>query len=204
MIAGSIAIICILPWSIRNYRIHKKAIFITTSSAEHFWRGNSRNASGASFTADKRDMLDKAPKAFVDKLYSLDEIGQYELLYKDTWAFICENPGHFMILCAKKFYYFWWFSPQTGMTYPALWAEAYKIYYCFLFLFFVCGVIFALKSLSSEKRVFVLSILLMLLMVSLTHSLFYVEIRHRWAIEPFMLIFASYGVMAAFRRTRGA
>ena len=42
----------------------------------------------------------------------------------------------------------------------------------------------------------VLCILLMLLSISLAQSIFYVEGRHRWAVEPLILIFTAAGILS--------
>lgn len=195
------AILAILPWTIRNYDVHKKWIFITTSSAEHFWRGNNPTASGTSLTQDNRSIIEVAPLEFREKLYSMKEIEQYDLFYKDTLKFIKSDPPHFINMIFKKFIYFWWYSPQTGLLYPAAWKIIYLGYYMMIFLLFIVGLCFSFKSVQVD-RAFLISICLFLVLISGAHSLYYIETRHRWMIEPFMIIFSSYGAMRLFTRHR--
>lgn len=185
------AVIVITPWTIRNYNIHKRLIFITTTSAEHFWRGNNPLATGSALTKDRKTIIDIAPKEFLDRLYSSNEIGQYDLFMKETISFIKKNPAFFANMLMRKFYYFWWFSPQAGLTYPALWGSIYKIFYIILAVFFIPGVWFGVRR--GSDRFAVLSLLLLFLLISAANSIYYVEMRHRWAIEPLILIFSSFG-----------
>lgn len=198
LIAALITILAITPWSVRNYILHKRLIFISTSSAEHFWRGNNPLASGTALTIDNHGILDVAPKEFTTELYSLNEIGQYDLFYKETIRSIKLNPGHFLKMCLKKFYYFWWFSPQTGLLYPKAWTLIYRAYYGVIVFLFIAGGIIALKRIAGSRKAAIFSFFITFILFSLLHSLYYVETRHRWAIEPFMLIFTAYAVVVFY------
>ena len=195
LVASAVAGLVILPWTVRNYNVHKRFIFITTSSAEHFWRGNNQHSTGTALTPDNRGMIEVAPKEFTAKLFALDEMGQYDLFYKETRGFIASHPTFFAKLVAKKIFYFWWFSPQTGLWYPPLWTSVYKVYYAAVLLFFVGGSYHALSRLRGEKRSYIIALFAFFALVSICHGLYYVEIRHRWAIEPLMLMLASYGLV---------
>ena len=96
---------------------------------------------------------------------------------------------------AKKFLYFWWFSPQTGMLYPGLWTQVYKLYYIFVLTLFILGIFYAIKKASRIDRAAIASILIFMLLISAGNSLYYVESRHRWAVEPLMLIFSAYALI---------
>ncbi len=193
------AVLVLTPWTIRNYKIHKRFIFITTTSAEQFWRGNNALASGTSFTQNGKTMAEIAPKEFLDKLYKMNEIEQYDFLYHETFKFIASHPAFFVKITLKKFYYFWWFSPQTGLLYPGLWTQLYKPYYIAIFSLFALGVYLGIKRSELLNRMAIISILLFMLFISSANSLYYVESRHRWAVEPFMLIFSSYAIMSLRR-----
>lgn len=189
-------ILVILPWTIRNYNIHKRWIFITTNTAEHFWRGNNPNASGTATTTGGKHMLEVAPKEFREKLFKLDEMGQYDLFYSEALKFIKENPALSLRMFFRKIYYFWWFSPQTGQLYPALWAAVYKIYYGFIFILFLFGVYSSLaRPLPSDKLPIAL-ILVFFVTLTIPHSIYFVDMRHRWAIESLMLLFSAYGIQS--------
>ncbi len=192
--ASLIMVIVILPWTVRNFLIFKRPIFITTNSAELFWRGNNPNASGTALTADGRGIIDTAGEEFVKKVYSMSEIEQYDFFNSEAIKFIRSNPRLFAALYIKKFFYFWWFSPQTGMLYPGAWTAIYKIYYSVILLFFIAGLSLSIVRLSRPQKAYLLPLVLFLFLIPALHSLYYVEVRHRWAIEPFMMIFCAYTI----------
>ncbi|MHC4122706.1 MAG: ArnT family glycosyltransferase [Planctomycetota bacterium] len=194
LIAALVCACVVAPWIIKNYTVHKQWTFITTSSAEHFWRGNNAFSSGTSLTKDNKNMFEVAPKEFVSKLYLLDEIGQYNLFYAETLKFIKSDPRFFARMIAKKIYYFWWFSPQTGAWYAKSWKDLYLLYYVPFFIFFLSGLLLSCHS-RSVNRSYVIPLCVFMLLISLAHSLYYIEIRHRWMIEPFILVIASFGVV---------
>lgn len=194
-------ILIILPWTIRNHRIHKRWIFITTNSAEHFWRGNNPVASGSALTGDGLSIIEKAPAEFKEKIYKMTEIEQYDFFYKEAYEFIGSNPVLFIKMVLKKFFYFCWFSPQSGLMYPGIWKVIYRAYYCILFSAFIFGLCASLfRKRCGINRAAVASIFLFLFLTLLLHALYYVEIRHRWAIEPFMLIFSAFGLTGLWRK----
>lgn len=189
------SILIILPWTIRNYRIHKRWLFITTNSAEHFWRGNNPAASGSALTEDGCSIIEKSPVEIKEKIYKMTEIEQYDFFHKEAYKFIGSNPGFFIKMTFKKFFYFWWFSPQVGLLYPGLWKIVYMAYYGVLLFTFIFGLYASLfKKILSANKDAVVSVLLFIFLTSLLHALFYVEIRHRWAVEPLMLIFSAFGL----------
>jgi len=50
------------------------------------------------------------------------------------------------------------------------------------------------------NRAAVVSMSFFLFLTLLLHTVYYVEIRHRWAIEPFMLIFSAFGLTGLWRK----
>jgi len=179
-------------WSVRNFLVFKRFIPITTVSAEVFWRGNNPNASGTSFTKEGRTVLE-SDKDFFDKLKKMDELQRYDFFKSEARRFIRSNPDKFAILLLKKFYYFWWFSPDSGKFYPKKIFNIYRYGYFIILLFSVCGIFTGLFSQRKDTFKKTLLLLMALLSISLAQSFFYVEGRHRLAIEPLLLIFAASG-----------
>lgn len=192
-----ISLAVILPWAIRNYNVTKKIILIGAATEETFWRGNNMNASGSSYDVNGRTILnDLADRDFLRKIYAEDEMGQKKIFEKEAICFIKNNPGKFINFFLKKFYYFWWFSPQAGIMYSILYKTVYKIYYSVALIFVFLGFYSIFKS--KENKNFYNKIYLLIGMciaISFFQSIFYVEMRHRWAIEPMLLIFAANGII---------
>ena len=107
----------------------------------------------------------------------------------------------FVRLTLSKFFYFWWFAPQTGVLYPPFWLRLYQAYYS-------AAMLLAFVGLRRVVRVGAPSIHLacvigaFLLGLSALQSLYYVEGRHRWAVEPMVLAFSGGGVAALLERRR--
>ena len=194
--------IVLSPWLIRNYILHQRFIFIASTSAENFWRGNNLLATGTSYGEHKTRIIDLWPDEFKARVYSLTEIQQMDFFEREAWGFIRANPLQATKLYVKKLYYFWWFSPQSGIIYSPKYLTLYKIFYFPLISFFLIGSVFALVSAKKAVRKPSLILLSLPLTICLAQSLFYVEGRHRWLIEPIMIIFFSYGLVESWKLLR--
>jgi 4-amino-4-deoxy-L-arabinose transferase-like glycosyltransferase len=129
----------ILPWALRNYSIHKRYILLTTTSAEHLWRGNNPFSSGTALTLENKDILSAAPIDFQQMVYSRNEIQQHDLFCSQALKYIMADPARFARSTLKKIFYFWWFAPQSGLWYLRAWLVIYKIFYSFILIFFILG-----------------------------------------------------------------
>ena len=187
--------VVISPWIYRGYKIYNRFIFISSSTAEHFWRGNNPYATGTGLTQDGKSILSAAPQSFRDKLFSLNEIEQYDFLKKEAMTFIKTQPAQFLKLTVKKFIYFWWFSPQTGLMYPWYWLFVYKSLYLFVTLFFIAGLYFMFKNRGKIDTPAVVFLFTFFIILSLAHSVFYVDTRHRWMVEPLLMVISSFGII---------
>ena len=192
VLLSACAFLVILPWTIRNTLIHRQLVFMRSTNWEVFWRGNNPSATGHSYVAPERLVLDTLPPEAVAQLHRLrDEMQQARWFRDRAFAFIRAHPAEFLLLTLKKWYYFWWFAPQTGTLYPRAWLYGYQaLFVMVLWLVVACARAVAIHG-TSEQRQAVMLIGLMLLALSLIQSLHYVEGRHRWVVEPFLLLLAG-------------
>jgi 4-amino-4-deoxy-L-arabinose transferase-like glycosyltransferase len=188
----------IAPWIVRNYVIHKEILIISTTG-ETFWRGNNEYAVGTSFNKNGKTMMQLWPEDFKKKVYSLDEMGQKKFFEKEAMNFIRNNPLRFIKLYIKKVYYYWWFSPQSGIVYPGIYLHIYKYIYIFLIAFSVLGAAMAILFGEEVTRDNAFLLVFIFASICFTQSFFYVEGRHRWLIEPLLIIFFSYGASEAYK-----
>lgn len=188
------AMFTVLPWSVRNYIVTKNIILIGAATEESLWTGNNPHASGSSYNTEGKIILhDLASRDFLQRIYSLDEMGQKKAFEKEAIDFIKTNPAESIKLFLKKFYHFWWLSPQAGIQYPLIFKQIYKVYYIFILTGLFLGLCFIIDN---KNKVFYDKLFLIIgimLCVSFVQSLFYVETRHRWAIEPLLLILSAAG-----------
>ena len=184
------------PWWIRNYFRFNK--FVSSQYNYALYLGNNPVASGSAYNAAGESVYGKLPQSIRNKVDSLPELEQNKYFRDMTVKFIKENPRKFIDLLFGKIFYFWWFSPQAGVLYPSLYLGIYKGYYSILLLFASAGLI----NLLSKERALCLMMASFFFAVTLVHALSYIEIRHRWAIEPIFLIYTANGIILSLNRIR--
>jgi len=186
----------ITPWVVRNSKKVGPRTTVVSTLGLNLWLGNHPGASGSAYTPEGEGILKKIPPHIREKLSSLTEWEQNQLLKEEAFRFIQSNPSQAVLLFWRKWRAFWWRSSQTGMLYPRPWTSIYyNTYGVFLISFFggICTFLCSQKVNSWAK--FTL-ILFFFLLVSIVQSIFFVEGRHRWSIEPVLLVFSAGGLHA--------
>lgn len=198
---GVCAVAIVAPWTIRNTLIHRQFVPMVTVDSEVFWRGNNPAATGHSYIDSGRLVIDAMSAESRAELRQLpNEMEQSRWFRRRALEFIEADPGAFVRLTIRKLFYFWWFSPQTGVLYPRLWLYGYQGYY--LLVLFLSG--FGLWSIARQSRRMcaqhgALLIVAFLVGLSGLQSFYYVEGRHRWAIEPLIIVLAGGSVAGLSR-----
>ena len=203
IVAAVTAAVVIMPWSIRNTRLLGRFVWLLTTDSEVFWRGNNPHATGTSYADDgKRIILELlSPDEMRDLVSQPDELAQAQWFATRSRAFIREHPAAFVGLTIRKFGYFWWFSPQMGLNYPRTWLRLYEIYYAVALLAAFAG-LWRIAAGDGDRRSAIL-VAVYLLALSSLQSLYYVEGRHRWGIEPLLLALSGGGLAALVDASRG-
>ena len=203
LVAGLAAFVVMVPWSIRDSIVHHRGLFLISTTGEDFWDGNNPYATGHSYVDAGHTVIDALPAAERADLESQpDEIAQSQWFMNNAIAFIKASPALALRLTFLKFFHFWWFAPQTGVLYPSLWRRLYMAYYVFVLLLAVVG-IWRLARIGAPAIRLALLLGAFLFGLSALQSVYYVEARHRWAIEPMLLAISGGGVAALARRGKG-
>jgi 4-amino-4-deoxy-L-arabinose transferase-like glycosyltransferase len=193
-------------WPVHNSLLLGQLTLGSSETTEWFWRGNNPNANGGSLTSDGQRMLAVAPPAFRAEIESATEAQRVRIYQAAALEFIRDNPGSAIRLYLTKLLTFWWGSQETGLLYPPSWVVAYQLWYSAILLLAGLGA-WGTRA-DPEQRSVVWLIMVTVLIVSLTQALFYVEGRHRLAIEPLLLILTGVGAAelasAVWRVTRRA
>jgi 4-amino-4-deoxy-L-arabinose transferase-like glycosyltransferase len=189
-----LALLVCAPWSIRNSVLLGQPVLVSSEASEWLWRGNNPAATGSSYTLDGRRMLDAAPQDFQDRVYAAGEAERVRLYRDAALAFMREHPSDDAGLYLRKLKAFWWSSDTTGLLYPPEWLTGY---YLWSFVILACAVLGAIVA---RRRPETLLVLVFLLVSASTQSLFYVEGRHRLAIEPLILVLAGLVVRIHAKR----
>jgi len=183
----------ILPWAVRNTQHYGTFVFLGTTTGEAFWRGNHDNATGTALTLDNRALFPCAPESFRRQVESLDDLGQYRFFMAAAKKWIADHPLRFVEMTARKFVYFWSFAPTTGFQYPAAWKAGYLALFFpagFLFLWGIWGIV---QQQGRKEKIRWATLFLFGGGLAAQHALCYVELRHRWAFEPVLLLVVAAG-----------
>jgi len=191
----------VAPWIVRHYHVYDRFVFMTSLTGELLWRGNNPHASGTSVTEDLVPIIATSPQAFQEQLASLGELDQQALFRQEALAFMHEHPWEALKLFGRKVFYFWWFAPTSGYRYPSMYLIVYRSVYAVLVALALYGLWGACLP---RKRWHVGTWLLLITVgsLSLTQALYYVEIRHRWVIEPLLMVFSSAGLLELVKRVQ--
>lgn len=194
------------PWVVRNCVVHQQFTpWVNTTTGFLLWLGNNPRASGSAHDATGQPLLISAGQELLRRARQHDELGQKAFFEQEAWRFIRETPDAFLRLMVMKFWQFWTTAPQRGLRYPRWYRMGYTAYYVAIASLALIG--FAgwwRDPPMAQTRGALVVMGLLALTVSLTHSVFYVEGRHRWGVEPLLLLLASGGLWALARRVRGA
>ncbi len=190
--------IIIMPWVIRNYLVHNRLLLFQSSDGYVFYIATNPNANGTLYLPDGRFQLAGIPQELLEKHSTLTEMEFRDLMKSESWKFVKQDPLRVLRLCFLRFSYFWWPSALSGKApgyeYPEHYIRLYKIYYAVLLSVFLYQVFFIIRSIFRKDNYYLskeLLILLSLAAISIPHTLMFAEGRHRFAIEPLLLIIAS-------------
>ena len=188
--AVAITLAIVAPWTIRNAVVLHDFVLTRSGSGFLLWLGNNPNATGSAVDVHGRPLLDAAPPEFQARIRAADELARDRIFRDAAWTYIAANPLAAAGRVAQRLFYFWWFSPQWGAGYSAAAKIVYRVWWAFLL------VLFALGAIATRRRE-VWLLVAMAVLISIGQSLFYVEGRHRLAVEPLLL------PMAALSLTKG-
>ena len=179
----------LMPWLVRNYFVFGKPVFVRDNFGTEFRAGNNPQAEGW-----KVGIHDAT---FNPILLSEAAISSQQADEAKAW--IGQHPRRFLVLCFRRFYYFWaglpvtWFGvPVTGMK------RVRNLLFLASSLLSIGGLLLALKK--RVHGVFLFSTLL--LFYPSTYYITVPEPRYRHAMEPELAILAVF-LISSFLLRRG-
>jgi hypothetical protein len=98
------AVLVVLPWTVRNHRVYGRWIAVASEGGVTFWTGNHPLAKGEGDLAANPD-LKRAELAFRAAHPGLTPEQLEPLYYRDALAWIRGNPGAWLALTARKAFY---------------------------------------------------------------------------------------------------
>jgi 4-amino-4-deoxy-L-arabinose transferase-like glycosyltransferase len=182
LIAGLIFIACVTPWIARNYQVFGQFIFIRSNLGAELRLGNGPGADGTWM-----DYLHPTKNAEQLDLYKqMGEMAYVAKRKSEAVAFIREDSSRFVILCFKRFEYFWAGLPRGTFAQTML----ANLFYFLSSALAILGLVRALR-----KRLLGAWLLFWLLVLyPLPYYMTFVLPRYRHPIEPELLILIMFGI----------
>jgi len=175
------------PWLLRNQGLFGRPL-LATGNGYRFFIGNVPPSTGSALLPSGEPVLDRADPTLLRALPTLDEAAQDRLFWKRGLDFVRAQPAAFARQVARKLAYFWTWTPAAGALYPASYRWAYFAFYLAVLVAAAVGL---LRLAANGDRRVLLVMAALFVSVSLVHAVFYVELRHRWALEPLLLVLAA-------------
>jgi hypothetical protein len=188
-----LAVLVYAPWPVRNSLLLGELVPGSSETTEWLWRGNNPHANGASLTIAGQRMIDLAPPEFRARVAAADEAERIAIYRDAALDFMRSEPLSAVGLYITKLKAFWWGSESTGLLYPPEWLLGYRLWYVGILTAAGYG---AWRNFSHPRQGSVITLIVAtLVVVSATQALFYVEGRHRFAVEPLLIVLAGPGIV---------
>jgi hypothetical protein len=181
--------VTILPWTVRNYDVHKAPVLIKSSTWQVLWIGNNPAATGSLRNERFEPFLpEELPGETLKKIKETPtEIGRMAIFRNAALTYIRENPGRVILTDLKKIAYLWWFDPyHLKDRHPLSWAP-------WQFLFLLAGAGIILKG--REIRVYT-PIILLVISYAITYAVFVPSPRYKFVFIPYFLALAGTTFLA--------
>jgi hypothetical protein len=174
----------VLPWSVRNSIVLGQATLTKSTLGYHVWAGNNPHATGYD------DKINPAynPLAGKDEVFHswVLEEGNTSAYLGLTLSWIINHPRDFVLLTLKRIKYFWYQIPRG----QASKGELLNSWILVLMEVLALVGVFWSRPNMGKAGLLLLFLLIFPLLFYLTHVVYY---RHRFHVEPFLLIIASHG-----------
>jgi hypothetical protein len=177
-------VLVLLPWTLRNYAVHGRFVFITTMGGVVLWEGN--NPVVAS-TPELRGRSLPGELTREDPASALAEAESDRRFFYKALRFMRERPADMPHLVAWKFVRMWNPFPDLEKTWQR-WVATLTL----LPVFGLFGAGLAMAWRNRERRV--LPLLIPVLAVTLTGAVYWADARIRAPADPLILLVAAYGV----------
>jgi 4-amino-4-deoxy-L-arabinose transferase-like glycosyltransferase len=192
------ALLVVAPWVGRNWIVLGTPL-LASVGPEVLWRGNAPHSTGGSYARAERTVLEDAPQ-LREALRGRTELEQAAIFRTAALSDASAHPLDFLGRIGRKLVMFWSFSPTTGILYPIRYLYLYGAYYVAVVILAVIGVVGTRLAQTPPNALPTLWLLAAVAAsVSFVQSVFYVELRHRWGVESFVLVVAALGLVRVWQ-----
>jgi hypothetical protein len=185
VLASAVSLVCITPWTVRNYRTFGKLFFIRSNFGAELRLGNGPGADGTWM-----QRLHPTQNAHeMNRYRNLGEIAYVAVRKQEASAFIRGNYGRFLVLCGKRFVYYWTGIPRPDETIGRRLLR--NSLYCLSSLIAFWGLITALRKRKPGAKLF----FWLFLLYPAIYYVVFPHPRYRHPIEPEMGILIVYALV---------
>jgi len=197
-ITALVALAIVLPWTVRNYVVFQRLVFVSANGGYNLWLGNNPSTSGE-FKLKPWNEETIAQWKAVEAYSRSHDIIAYDALFEQFAVdYIFSHPVETLRNAAKKIYYHWW-----RRTYVGDWSKVDDLMVYFsiasvLLLAFGFYGLFLLRN--KVARSLIVTFFLYSTAVSVV---FFVQSRHRvLKVDPFLIPLAVAGFYTVAEKVR--
>lgn len=176
--------ITLLPWTVRNWRVHNAFVPFTTATGINLYSSYCP-PEGKKFGFTAYDDIVNYSGSFYT-----EEVERSRFLTRKAIEYIKSNPDKLLRLEILKMAFYW-----SVFDWEVIRGGQFNISYGFMLPFFLGGIIFLCKKWYSLKFLY-----LPIIYFQLTALIFYGSPRFRITIEPFIIIFAAFSIVWFFNK----
>jgi 4-amino-4-deoxy-L-arabinose transferase-like glycosyltransferase len=181
-VSSVIFFVVLTPWLIRNYEVFGRFVFLRDDFGLQLRLGNWKGADGMlmAYLQPSQNKLE------FEKFQRMGELEYSADCKRQAVEWIRENPGRFVVVSLKRFFYYWNGVPrETGSTVPVDFRSS-------LFLATSVLAIWGLGRALRQKRRGAWLVAGLVLTYPTTYYFVFVNARYRHVIEPELFILAVF------------
>jgi 4-amino-4-deoxy-L-arabinose transferase-like glycosyltransferase len=181
--------ICLVPWTIRNYRVFGKFIVLRSNFGLELWLGNNPDVTGTmgAWQHPNGNRLE------AEKYQRMGEIAYMAEKEREAIAYMWSHPLDTLNLDFRRFEINWLAfsdSPVDIWLYGGIKARSALVWTSLLSLLCLLGALYAYRTRNPDAFPFAITLLVFPLIFYVTHA----DTRYRFPIDPIILILATSAV----------
>jgi 4-amino-4-deoxy-L-arabinose transferase-like glycosyltransferase len=192
-------VLCLVPWTVRNYRVFGKFVVLRSNFGLELWLGNNPEVV-SNMGAGQHPSANRAEALEYRRMGELAYMAEKE---HAAINYMWTHPGHTLDLTLRRFEITWLVfsdSPVDVWVHSDLSNRVSLVSTCLESLLCMVGALFAYRSRLKEAFLFAVTLLVFPLVFYVTH----VDARYRFPIDPVIVILgaSAVGRLLSLAKTR--